>query len=195
MSTCEDERLAWFREQILPLGPELRLRALRYCRTGEAADDLVHDTFLRLITYQGGRGVTHPRAFALGVMRNLMMDALRRAQVVAFDAIADVDELGATDDLPGPEAVLIGRDELQRLRTAIAELPLQCRRAFTLRKVYDLPMAAIADRLGISVSMVEKHVAKGLRLCAERLMRETPAATPAVTGRAWRDRRTTAGRR
>lgn len=194
MNTPEDERLAWFRATILPLEAALRRRARRFCGSAEAADDLLHDTFLRLIAYEGWRGVSHPGAFAAGVMRNLVMDRLRRAQVVAFQTVAEMDDIGAAADLPDPEAEAIGRDELQQLREAIADLPAQCRRAFTLRKVYDLPMAVVAKELGISVSMVERHVAKGLRLCAERLQREPPANGVRVTERGWRSGRKT-GRR
>jgi RNA polymerase sigma-70 factor (ECF subfamily) len=47
---------------------------------------------------------------------------------------------------------------------AIAELPVDCRRVFILKKVYGLSQAEIAERFAISVSMVEKHVAKGMAM-------------------------------
>jgi RNA polymerase sigma-70 factor (ECF subfamily) len=58
----------------------------------------------------------------------------------------------------------------------VAQLPLQCRRAFLLKKVYGLSQKEIAGYLGISESTVEKHVAKGLLHCATRI-REIDSGT------------------
>jgi RNA polymerase sigma-70 factor (ECF subfamily) len=52
---------------------------------------------------------------------------------------------------------------------AVRQLPLQCRRAFILKKVYGLSRREIADYMGITESTVQKHVAKGLMLCMEYL--------------------------
>jgi DNA-directed RNA polymerase specialized sigma24 family protein len=48
-------------------------------------------------------------------------------------------------------------------------LPLQCRRAFLLKKAYGLSRKEIASYMGITESTVQKHVAKGVMLCAEYL--------------------------
>lgn len=74
-------------------------------------------------------------------------------------------------DSPGPEVTLLARDELKLLLKIIAELSPQCQRVFTLRKVYGLPPSAIAEQLGLSISTVEKHLVKALRLCTERYAR------------------------
>jgi RNA polymerase sigma-70 factor (ECF subfamily) len=99
---------------------------------------------------------------------------------VAIDFVADVGALGHADDAADPETTLVARDELKRLRAVVEALPTQQRRVFTLRKVYALPPAEIAERLGLSVSTVEKHLVKAVRACAEALAREdeTPTARP-----------------
>jgi len=48
---------------------------------------------------------------------------------------------------------------------AVRALPLQCRRAFILKKVYGLSQREIAAYLEISESTVEKHVARGTLDC------------------------------
>jgi DNA-directed RNA polymerase specialized sigma24 family protein len=48
-------------------------------------------------------------------------------------------------------------------------LPDRCREVLTLRKLYGLSQREIAQRLGIAESTVEKHVAYGVHLCAERM--------------------------
>jgi RNA polymerase sigma-70 factor (ECF subfamily) len=52
---------------------------------------------------------------------------------------------------------------------AISALPPQCRRVFLLRKVQGLSQKDVAQRLGLSVSTVEKHLATGLVKCSEYL--------------------------
>lgn len=115
--------------------------------------------------------------------RNVVYDNLRRQKVVAIDYVADPGMLGHADGAPSPEASALARDELRQLRALVAALPTQCRRVFTLRKVYGLSPREIADRLGLSVSTVEKHLVKAVRLCSEGLQRELPR------GRAGPDRK------
>ena len=176
MSSIEDEhRRRWFRREILPLEPRLRAYAGQF-RRGAEVDDLVQETFARAIGYQAWRGVDNPLAFARRILRNIVLDVMRRDKVVAIDAVADLDRHGGADEAPGPEAVVLGRDSLRRLQAIVAALPTQQRRVFTLRKVYEMSTAQIAARLGLSVSTVETHLAKALRACSERLAEDAPPA-------------------
>jgi RNA polymerase sigma-70 factor (ECF subfamily) len=162
-------RRQWFREQILPLEPRLRLY-VRHLRRGNAdVDDLVHDTLIRAITTQNWREVGRPWAFLRSIARNLLIDSLRRQKVVTIELTGDWDSNAFADDAPGPEAELLARDDLKRLGEAIAALPPQQRKVFIMRKVQDLNIPTIADRLGLSVSTVEKHLVRALRACAHKL--------------------------
>lgn len=186
----DDQRRAWFRREILPLEPMLRRHAVRFCH-GEIAEaeDLVHEAFARLIVCRGWRDVDSPAAFAARTLRNLALNSLRRRKVVNIDSVADAERLVLVDDAPGPEEYLIGREDIRLLVTAISSLPPQCRKVFTLRKVYGLSPNEIAVRLNLSVSTVEKHITKGLRACSERLGRAEarssgdPVSNP---GASWR---------
>lgn len=188
MSEDDDQsRRRWFREEVLPLEPELRAYARRFVVPGEAdVEDLVHEVFVRAIATQNWREVQHPRVFAMRILRNLAYDALRRRKIVAIDTVADLEALGIIDGQPGPEAALASREELKELQALVEGLPTMCRRVFTLRKVYDLSPAEIAEQLGISVSTVEKHLAKGLRICAEKLARTKRRTAGRETKGPWR---------
>ncbi len=173
-----EARRLWFRYEVLPLEPVLRAYAVRFCHGGaDEVEDFVHETFARLIAYPQWHGIGNVQAFALRTLKNIAITAARRRKIVSIDVIADLDTINVADDLPPADRVVEAREELRRLAGLIVELPPQCRKVFTLRKVYGLSHAQIAVRLGLSVSTVEKHITKGLRLCSERLAR-MPATAP-----------------
>lgn len=179
-------RREWFRREILPLEPALYAQARRLCRRRpDDAEDLVQDVLAKLIVLENWREVDNVGAFAARTMRNLVLQAVRRSKVVAIDAVADLDDLGLAQDDPDPETIMVGRDELRVLAILIGELPPQCRRVFTLRKAYGLSHQQIAVSLGLSISTVEKHVAKGLHYCAEQLARRSVGEAGAGSGRSW----------
>jgi RNA polymerase sigma-70 factor (ECF subfamily) len=67
------------------------------------------------------------------------------------------------------ETQLISRERLALYCGIVSELPSQCRRAFILKKVYGLSQREIAKFLGISENTVEKHIAKGILVCARKM--------------------------
>lgn len=64
---------------------------------------------------------------------------------------------------PRPDQRVEAKDQLGRMVAALQGLPPTCREAFVLARVDGLPHKEIATRLSISISMVEKHVARALR--------------------------------
>lgn len=194
MVASDDEaRRQWFRREVLPLEPLLLDYARRFCRRGDEPADFVHETFARIIGYAGWREIENTRAFALRALKNCAIDAARRRSVVSISAISDLDRIDPPDPAPGPEMLLLAQDELRHLLNLVAALPPQCRKVFTLRKVYDFSHAEIAVRLGISVSTVEKHLVKGLKICSQALargkaadaLREAEPKWDKATGRHW----------
>lgn len=184
MSSEDEQRRLWFRREVLPLEPQLRLHAQRYRHPGGLdAEDLVHETFAKLITYLGWRDVEHVGAFAMRVMRNQVLQAARRAKIVPFQEIADLEAMNIADEGADAERTVEARDQLRALMDLVKDLPPQCRRVFTLRKIYGMSNIEIADRLGLSISTVEKHSIKALRICSEGLARLSGrGATAAAPG-------------
>lgn len=134
-------------------------------------DDIVHDAFIKIITLQNWRQVETPAAFVKTVARNLVHDLFRHRSVIPIYNVADLEATHAVDGLANPELTNSGRDELRLLVQLVEALPPQCKKVFTLRKVDGLSNGAIAKQLGLSVSTVEKHLVKALRLCSEGLAR------------------------
>lgn len=58
------------------------------------------------------------------------------------------------------------------LADALDELPAACRTAFLLNRVDGVKHRDIAHKIGISVSMVEKHIVRAFIHCRTRLTEE-----------------------
>ena len=164
MTRVSDERALWLARFVLPHEPELRSWLMKRRVAGLEIDDIIQETYARLISAESVAGVRNPRTYAFSAAHSIILTHLRRARVVSFKAMADVDDLGFPSDEASPEAQTVDRDELGRLAEAIAELPGKLRDVFRLRRVEGLSQREVAAKLGLAESTVEKHLAKGLLL-------------------------------
>ena len=148
----------------------------RSLRNREAAFDLVQESYVRVLGAQRGEAqgesaVREPRALLYHTARNLIIDNHRRASVrqhEELDTLPDAEHPAAPLHLQ-PEQALAGSQDWQACMAAIDALPPRCREALVLHLFEELPQAQIAARMGISVSMVEKHIARGMLSCQAQL--------------------------
>jgi RNA polymerase sigma-70 factor (ECF subfamily) len=154
------------------LADDLRFFLTKRLKCQEAAADLTHETYLRLQQRDENGKVDNARALAFHIAVNLAVDyqrkiAVRKRYMVdnLIDDISDVAEITSSS----PEQTLIARQRLEILKSALDELPLDCRTVFLLHGIEGLKYAEIADRLGISLSMVGKHLARAMAHCAQRI--------------------------
>ena len=138
-------------------------RDLARARRGRSADadDIAQDAYLKAMQLPQPDAVRDPVRYLFRIMRNLIVDRKRSKtrETTAIEAIA-VAEFGAR--MPDPERVLTGKQELSLALAAIKRLPPRCREAFILHRFKGLSYSAIAKRMRISVSMVEKHIAEAM---------------------------------
>jgi len=158
-------RLEWFKAVILPHEAAVRARLRRICPPGFDIENLVAESLTRAYQVQDFARVTAGRSYLMTVARNLLIDALRRETIVSLDFVADLDVLRS--DEAGVEREIQARDELRWLQRLVDRLPPQPRKVFLLRRVHDLSLATIAVQMGLSVSTVEKHLVKALKLVAQ----------------------------
>lgn len=134
----------------------------------QAAADLAQESFLRLLERKTMDVIEQPRAFLFRTAINLSVDRHRRALVRAAEPLESLghDEL---DDACDPQAQASQAQQLGLLTRALDELPAVCRQAFLLRKMEGCSHAEIAERMGISRDMVEKHIVNAMKHCRMRL--------------------------
>jgi RNA polymerase sigma factor (sigma-70 family) len=184
------ERNAWLAREILVHERALRGYLSRFFKEVADVEDVIQETYARLLslTESAAMAVRNWHAFLFTSARNVALDRIRKARVVSLDALAEMGSTDVFDQAPTADEALNARQEVALLLESIASLPDRCREALTLRKLYGLSQREIAERLSISESTVEKHVAYGVRLCAERMFAKRgepskPGAANSAPGR------------
>ncbi|MGY2291757.1 RNA polymerase sigma factor [Pseudomonas sp. SDO528_S397] len=145
-------------------------------RTDNASDaaDMTQDVFTQWLDYRDRAKVEQPRAFLFQMARNLLRDHWRKQKVrhAAHQDQPDTDDEPATDAQDDPMAAAQRLQRLEQLKEVLAELSPRRREALMLHRFEGLSQAQIAERMGVSVSMVEKHIAFALLHCKQRLQQE-----------------------
>lgn len=154
---------------------ELHAFLTRKLRDADIAADLTQETFLRLAEFREGNpavAIAHERSYLYRTAHNLAVDHLRREGRARTEPVADHEIAEIPGDAPLPEQIVSGRDELGRIRKALLELPERTRQVFALARIEGLIYQDVADRLGISTSSVQKHLARATRHVMLRLRRD-----------------------
>ncbi len=157
---------AWFVREVLPLEQALMQFLQHNWRNRSDIVDLRQEVYVRVFEAARKEIPEHPRQFVFSTARNLLIDHIRREQVIPIEAMADPDGLSVALDEPGPDRATMARDELRKLQAALDQLPPRCREAFVLGKIEGLSGQEIAIRMGVTESAVSRHLALGVMLLA-----------------------------
>jgi RNA polymerase sigma-70 factor (ECF subfamily) len=156
------ERALWLSRHVLPHEPALRGWLSGRKIAGLEIDDIVQETYARLITVESVTAITNVRNYMFQTAYSVMVSHIRRAKVVPFQAVSDLDYFEAAALEFSPEDQVADRDELRRLASVIATLPGKIREVFILRRVHGLSQRDVAKTLGLSESTVEKHMSRSI---------------------------------
>lgn len=131
------------------------------------AEDATHDSIVQLLVTDVS-SIENPRAYLHRSVRNRLTDMHRHSQVLNVVSLDDLPE-GDHPLLADPDAHVRTAQLLVELKDALVELPLKCRQVFLWHKLEGHTQVEIAQRLDISVSMVEKHMIRAARHLRDRL--------------------------
>lgn len=144
----------------------LRSFISRYMVSSDEIEDVSQETFLRAYQAEQGKEISEPKAYLFRVAKNLMLSEFSKKSRKITDYIEDFEDSEVLLEGENLESNVMAQQKLGIYCEAVASLPPQCRRVVLMKKVYGMPHKEIAKRLNLSVSTVEKHLAKGVRDCS-----------------------------
>lgn len=137
---------------------KVKAALMRRGRTADDADDLVQDAWLRFESYQRVKVVEDPDAFLMKTALNLSID-MHRGHVSHGDEV-QLEDVVILDASPTAEDILLARERKDRLTLGLTRLTEKSREIFLAYRLEGMTYKEIAQRHGVSVSTVEKHVAR-----------------------------------
>lgn len=174
----DTEVVDWLTMNFLPHEAELRTMLRRVCACAAEVDDVIQETYYRILTMSSLGHVNHPKSFVFRSAKNIVLDRIRRDAVVSIEAMANLDDLDVEDTAPSPERVAFARAELKWVIGLIGTLPVRCRTVFRARRIHGLSQLETAESLGLTDSVVEHEMMKGMRLMSEMISRHGVAQEP-----------------
>lgn len=141
-------------------------------------EDLTQEVFLRILRRAGAVPVDNPEIYVFRIAVNLLRDRARRAATHRATEHASLNdrtsEFGVEPALVEdrePERVLLSQEALAEVMRVLGKLDARTREIFVLSRLERMKHRDIAAIYGMTVSAVEKHVAKAAILLVRRVRR------------------------
>ena len=155
----------------------------RYFVDGRDIDDVAQEAYLRAYAAEKKNLVEQPKAFLFRIAKNVALTELSRKSRQITDYIEEAGGSVILDAAAAADLEAESDESLGLYCEAVAKLPENIRQAYLLRKVHGLSHKAIAERLGVSVSSVEKYLRTGVLACREYIARREGRATEVPSAR------------
>lgn len=170
------------RQHLISAYAQLRRRLTHIVGSQDDACDALQEAWLRLEGLSESTAVRNHDAYLLAMATNIALNA-RRDNHVLINAsdIEEVDELA--DAVHNPVRVVAARQEIEAMQAILARMPPRRRAILLTARVEGASNAQIAQRFGISLSMVNKEMRLALTFCRAQMQGSDAAAHSQVMGR------------
>ena len=150
---------------------------LKRVKSRNEAEDLTQEVFVRLLNHPDKNNGLTIEGYVFTIAANLLRD---RAKSVAAAVQKQAQSLNPLDEKDAfnanliedrnPERVLVGRQTVQDVLAALAELGERTRDVFILARLENVQHREIAAMYGISVSAVEKMMMRAMAHLSARFL-------------------------
>jgi RNA polymerase sigma-70 factor (family 1) len=154
--------------------PRLKRYARYFLKNPDEAEDIVQDVFLKI--WENRHSLRSDEQFAslvFTMLKNRCLNTLKRKVVqekfTVSQAKIDTEELyHISFEVEGEFVSMEERLNLE-LEKIISGMPDRCQKAFRLKWTEGKKIREIAEIMGVSTTMVDKHLAKGLQIARSHL--------------------------
>ncbi|WP_095145277.1 RNA polymerase sigma factor [Pseudomonas sp. Irchel s3b6] len=145
------------------------LRTLeRMVNNHSTAEDLLQETYLRVTRALSERAIEHLEPFVFQTARNLALDHLRARRIQSRTMIEDV-PLEVVQNVAAPlssaEDAAHAEQMLERLNVSLNQLTPRQQQIFILSRLHGHSYLEIAEKLGVSLSTVQKDLKLIMAIC------------------------------
>ncbi len=155
---------AALRELLVDSYQDLRRALTRRLGSADAADETLHELYLRMDRKDRVGILGNPAAYLLASAVNLARDRWRtehrRSQRHVVEAFFDI-----VDESPGPDRIAEGQQMLDLLREALQHLTPRQRAILVAVHFEHQSQAEIAERFNISSRLVRLELQRALEFC------------------------------
>lgn len=138
--------------------------------TRDAAEDVVQSAYLRVVDASSHLVVQQPSSYCFQVVRYLAIDHVRRRTLESQLFGAEVEGQAVPAPHCSPEQTAISGESLALIEQALARLPSRTRQAFVWYRMEGMTQRKIADRLGVSATLVNfmiRDAVEALKQCRQ----------------------------
>jgi RNA polymerase sigma-70 factor (ECF subfamily) len=138
-------------------------------KTGSAveAEDLAQDVLVRVLAHTNWKTPSEAKGYIFRTAINRWHDRHRRNGAHGTSVAWNEEAIGELGTQNPPERVVMVMEELGQIARALEEMNVRTRTVLMLIRLEQMKAATVADMLGISLSAVNKHLAKGIARLAE----------------------------
>ncbi len=135
------------------------------------AEDIAQECFFRLARYNKRPEITPAELHSLlyQIARNILIDFYRHGKVIRAADHVDIEDQEVASPEPTQERIVSGQEDIRRLEEILLTLPPRCQQVFVLSRFEEMKYEQIATHCGISVSMVEKHIARAMKIIRSKM--------------------------
>ena len=146
-------------------------------------EDIVQETYVRACQVEYKERITEPRSFLFKTARNLALDYAKKAETRLTGGVDDIDSVTSGTLMDETFGQVTSNEEFGLFCESVRMLPLKCRRAFVLKKVYGYTQQEIAREMKLSEKTVEKHISEGIKRCTYFMMQHRGSNDDRCKGR------------
>lgn len=169
MDDQRDSIAAWVAREILPHEGAVRGWASRRWGTLIDVDDVIQEVYCRIAALDSVAHIENGRAYVFRTVQAVVMDGFRRAKVANTRPMTEIDWIDVIDESPLADRRVEAIQELGRVNNLLSGLSSTGRRVIELRRIHGLSQKETARQLGVSESVVENHIVRGIRRILQAL--------------------------
>jgi len=143
-------------------------------RNDQDAQDVTQEAYLRAFKFFPSFHGENPRAWLLAIVRNTFFTWYQQNTHQAPDAVFDEEvhsfETNDARQDDNPEAMLVRREDQQRVHRALQSLRTEFREVMVLRELEELSYKEIAAIVGIPIGTVMSRLGRGRQQLAALLV-------------------------